>query len=244
MPARSRWFAYDSERFLRRTLLASLLAAVGGVVAGLQFSTLPSASTSPSSSLLRLCRSRRSGARSRLVVAQSADGQLPSVVDEGRAIAESTLQNVRDLSQLLHPSMLDDFGLPEAVSAHLRSFSKRTGIRTQLTHDGLQNRLPADVEVCIYRIVQEALTNIVKHSGAGNARVVVRRGRGSVAVFIEDDGKGFSLEDQPDTSAIGLMGIRERVSLLGGSMELETEPEKGTTLIVRIPLTVGGGRDI
>ena len=72
------------------------------------------------------------------------DSRARRALDEGRAIAETTLQNVRDLSQLLHPSMLDDFGLPEALSAHLRSFSKRTGIRTQLTHERMDDRLPPE----------------------------------------------------------------------------------------------------
>ena len=119
------------------------------------------------------------------------DSRARRALDEGRAIAESTLQSVRDLSQLLHPSMLDDFGLPEAVSAHLRSFSKRTGIRAQLTHERMDDRLPADVEVCVYRIVQEALTNVARHSGASSCTVSLVRREGMLQLTIEDDGRGI-----------------------------------------------------
>src|SRR6185295_2259471 len=79
------------------------------------------------------------------------DSRAKTSLEDARALAESTLQNVRDLSQLLHPSMLDDFGLPEALNGYLRNFSKRTGIRTQLTTERMEDRLSGEVEVCVYR---------------------------------------------------------------------------------------------
>ncbi len=166
------------------------------------------------------------------------DSRARRALDEGRAIAESTLQNVRDLSQLLHPSMLDDFGLPEAVSAHLRSFSKRTGIRTQLTHERMDDRLPPDVEVCVYRIVQEALTNVARHSGASSCTVSLVRREGMLQLTIEDDGRGIDTTAARASDArrrLGLIGMRERAQALAGTFVIENRTEGGTRVTVRLP---------
>ena len=167
----------------------------------------------------------------------STDARARASLDEARAIAETTLQSVRDLSQLLHPSMLDDFGLPETLAAYLRSFSKRTGIRVQLTHEGLDTRLPADVEVCIYRIVQEALTNVARHSGALSSSVSVTRRDDSVNLTIEDTGRGMS--GMPEVGAprgLGLIGMRERAQALAGRFAIESRPGGGTRVAVRLPV--------
>jgi signal transduction histidine kinase len=158
-------------------------------------------------------------------------------LDEGRAIAESTLQNVRDMSQLLHPSMLDDFGLPEAVNAHLRSFSKRTGIRTQLTHERMDERLSPEIEVCVYRIVQEALTNVARHSGASSCTVSLVRREGMLQLAIEDDGRGIDAAARGTDARrrLGLIGMRERAQALSGTFVIENRAEGGTRVVVRLP---------
>ena len=125
--------------------------------------------------------------------AATPDRQKASL-EEARSIAETTLQSVRDLSQLLHPSMLDDFGLPEALTAYLRNFSRRTGIRAQLTTERMEDRLPSEVEVCVYRIVQEATTNVARHSGASACTVSLVRRDGMLQLTIEDDGQGHRSE--------------------------------------------------
>jgi signal transduction histidine kinase len=166
------------------------------------------------------------------------DSRARRALDEGRAIAESTLQNVRDLSQLLHPSMLDDFGLPEAVSAYLRSFSKRTGIRTQLTHERMDDRLSPEIEVCVYRIVQEALTNVARHSGASSCTVSLVRREGMLHLTIEDDGRGIDATAARAADArrrLGLIGMRERAQALAGSFLIENRHEGGTRVTVRLP---------
>ncbi len=121
-----------------------------------------------------------------------ADARSRASLEAARAIAESTLQSVRDLSQVLHPSMLDDFGLPEALRAHLRGFSNRTGIRSLLTHEHMGGRLPAEVEVCVYRIVQEALTNVARHSLASSCTVSLIRRENVLHLTVEDDGSGLA----------------------------------------------------
>jgi signal transduction histidine kinase len=159
-------------------------------------------------------------------------------LEEARSIAETTLQSVRDLSQLLHPSMLDDFGLPEAVTAYLRNFSRRTGIRAQLTTERMEDRLPSEIEVCVYRIVQEATTNVARHSGATSCRVALVRRDGMLQLTIEDDGKGIDLSGRPHEAprGLGLIGMRERAQALSGGFVIENRAEGGTRLIVRLPV--------
>lgn len=167
-----------------------------------------------------------------------ADSRARASLEEARALAESTLQNVRDLSQLLHPSMLDDFGLPEALRAHLRSFSTRTGIRAQLTHERMDDRLSPELEVCVYRIVQEALTNVARHSGASSCTVSLVRRDGFLHLAVEDDGKGITGTVPRAVDArrgLGLIGMRERAQALSGTFHIENRREGGARVIVRLP---------
>ncbi len=167
-----------------------------------------------------------------------ADSRARASLEEARAIAESTLQNVRDLSQLLHPSMLDDFGLPEALRAHLRSFSSRTGIRAQLTHERMDDRVPPELEVCVYRIVQEALTNVACHSGASSCTVSLIRRDGFLHLTVEDDGKGITGSIPRAAEArrgLGLIGMRERAQALSGTFHIENRREGGARVVVSLP---------
>jgi signal transduction histidine kinase len=169
-----------------------------------------------------------------------------AALEEARSVTESTLQGVRDLSQLLHPSMLDDFGLPETLAAYLRNFSKRTGVRAQFSHDGGAERMPPDVEVCLYRIVQEALTNVARHSGALSCSVALRQGEREVELIVEDSGRGIVLT--PGAAdvrrGLGLMGMRERAQALSGRFELSDRPGGGTRISVTLPVqtTTGSAR--
>jgi signal transduction histidine kinase len=169
----------------------------------------------------------------------STDPRARASLEEARALTETTLQSVRDMSQLLHPSMLDDFGLPETLAAYLRSFSKRTGIRAQLALDGLDTRLPTEVEVCLYRIVQEALTNVARHSGAASCSVVVRRASETVSLVIEDSGRGITGALDGMSAArrgLGMIGMRERAQALAGRFAIENRAEGGTRISVSLPV--------
>ena len=162
-------------------------------------------------------------------------------LEEARGVAETTLQGVRDLSQLLHPSMLDDFGLPETLAAYLRNFSRRTGIRAHFSHEGGDDRLTPDVEVCVYRIVQEALTNVARHSGALSCTVSLKRVEGEVELVVEDSGRGMvSFADGADARrGLGLMGMRERAQALAGRFTIANRPEGGTRIVVALPVRAG-----
>ena len=160
-----------------------------------------------------------------------------------RSIAESALQSVRDMSQLLHPSMLDDLGLPDTLDTYLRGFSKRTGIRAQLAHERMDERLPPDVEVSVYRIVQEALTNVAKHSGATTCMVRLIRRDNALNLTIEDDGCGVEAGlAQPGhvRRGLGVIGMRERAASLSGTFSIADRDEGGTRVLVSFPLPAPG----
>jgi signal transduction histidine kinase len=174
-------------------------------------------------------------------VAVGADGRAAAAIHDARTVTQRALGGVRDLSQLLRPSMLDDFGLPDTLKWYLRKFSDRTGVRTELVEERLSERLPIDVEVCVYRAIQEALTNVSRHAQATTCRVFVQRLASSVIVTVEDDGVGLRGPGVNSTrrDGLGLIGIRERVSDLGGRFRIEGNGGKGTRLTIELPLAMG-----
>jgi len=174
-------------------------------------------------------------------IALRSDNRLrvKDALEEASELAETTLRGVRDLSQLLHPSMLDDFGLPTTLTTYLRSFSQRTGIRAQLA-ETIDDRLLPSIEVGIYRIVQEAFNNIVQHSGATACTVALSAGAGALRLVIEDNGRGLGPFPRPVgvRQGLGLIGMRERAQALGGSFLIENAATGGTRISVRLPLQV------
>jgi len=146
-----------------------------------------------------------------------------------------TLHDVRRLAVELRPKALDDFGLVPALERLIETFSEQTGIPVELETVLGGTRLPAPVETALYRIVQEAFTNVIKHSRASRVSVLITRKRDSVAAVIEDDGVGFSPDEVRD-GGLGLVGIRERIALLDGRLTVESEPEHGTSLVVEVPV--------
>ena len=170
--------------------------------------------------------------------AVDAAGGPPRILEEARAIADGALQTVRDLSQLLHPAMLDDLGLPAAIDWHLQSFGKRHDIRVQLLHERMDERLLPETEAGAFRIVQEALTNAARHAHAASCRVYLQRLPNTVLITIEDDGIGFDATEALQSGArrgLGLLGIRERVAQLRGTLRLESSLGKGTRVTVELP---------
>ncbi|HEY1368825.1 MAG TPA: GAF domain-containing sensor histidine kinase [Gaiellaceae bacterium] len=152
-----------------------------------------------------------------------------------RELTLATLQDVRRLAVELRPKALDDFGLVPALERLTETFADQTGLSVDFQPLPTDERLPGDVETALYRIVQEALTNVVKHAHAHSVSIVVARKAGSVSVVVEDDGAGFDATRTRD-GGLGLVGMRERVELLGGRLTVETRPGAGTTLVVEVPL--------
>ena len=152
-----------------------------------------------------------------------------------RELVVGTLQDVRRLAVQLRPKALDDFGLVAAVEHLVQTFSEATAIRVDLEAQLGDERLPAEVETTLYRIVQEALTNIVKHAEASRVSILLVRRSGSATVVIEDDGQGFDPAKLRE-EGMGIMGMRERVELHEGRLTVESTPGSGATLVAEVPL--------
>jgi signal transduction histidine kinase len=166
--------------------------------------------------------------------------ELQKHVEDLRHVAGQTLDDVHSLSLQLRPSVLDDLGLPEAIRRHVADCRKRNTLDIDLAIQGLdETRLPTEVETALYRIIQEALTNMIRHSEAQTASIFIERNHTKVLTVIEDDGKGF---DQSSIDwhegHLGLYGIQERVELLSGQFTIETEIGQGASLFIEIPLPV------
>jgi signal transduction histidine kinase len=172
-------------------------------------------------------------------IALRSDNRLraKSALEEASELTETTLRGVRDLSQVLHPSMLDDFGLPTTLATYLRKFSQRTGICAHLA-ETIDARLVTPIEVCIYRIVQEALSNVVQHSGASACAVSLSAESGLMTLVVEDDGRGIGPFPRPVDArqGLGLIGMRERAQALGGTFLIEDAATGGTRISVTLPL--------
>lgn len=154
---------------------------------------------------------------------------------ELRELVVATLQDVRRLAVQLRPKALDDFGLAAALERLAQTFGDATDIRVELEARLGDERLPPDVETTLYRIVQEALVNIVKHAEARNVSILLLRRDGTATAVIEDDGKGFDPASTRD-EGLGLLGIRERVELHDGRLTIESVPGSGTTLVAEVSL--------
>jgi signal transduction histidine kinase len=146
-----------------------------------------------------------------------------------------TLHDVRRLAVELRPKALDDFGLVAALERLTTTFSEQTAIPVEFEAMLDDARLPPAVETALYRIVQEALTNVIKHSRASQVSVLLRRKPGSVAAVIEDDGQGFDLEETRD-GGLGLIGMRERIELVDGRLAVESSAHGGTSVVAEVPV--------
>jgi signal transduction histidine kinase len=151
-----------------------------------------------------------------------------------RELVVATLQDVRRLAVELRPKALDDFGLVAALERLVETFGERSGLDVQLEAQLGDLRLAGETETTLYRIVQEALTNIVKHAQARTVSIILVRRGGLVSVLIEDDGSGFDPGEARE-DGLGLVGMRERVALIGGKVTIESSPGAGTTLAVEVP---------
>jgi PAS domain S-box-containing protein len=158
-----------------------------------------------------------------------------------RDITVQILDNLWRLARGLHPSILDDLGLVVALTRYATDYAESHGIAVNVRTEGLDSsRLPPPVETALYRIMQEALTNVARHAAAKTVRITLARQSLGVHMIVKDDGCGFDAETTFRTSAtsghLGLYGMRERATLLGGSVTVESKRRKGTTVSVQIPL--------
>ena len=159
---------------------------------------------------------------------------VPTAIAQLRDLVVATLQDVRRLAVELRPQALDDFGLVPAVERLVDTFREATGISVEFESRLGDVRLPSEVETTLYRIVQESLTNIAKHAGARRVSVLLLRKAASVSALVEDDGHGFDVSG-PRDGGIGLEGMRERLALLEGRLDIEST-RAGTSIVAEVPL--------
>jgi signal transduction histidine kinase len=163
------------------------------------------------------------------------DAAARTSIEELRELVVATLQDVRRLAVELRPSALDDFGLVAALERLAESFAEQSGISVDFQAALADERLPNEAETALYRIVQESLTNVVKHARARRVSILLTRTNGAVKAVIEDDGRGFDPEQAAD-GGFGLVGMRERLALLGGRLEIESARDAGTTVAAEVPV--------
>jgi signal transduction histidine kinase len=156
-----------------------------------------------------------------------------------REVREGLVQlseDVHAISYRLHPSVLADLGLAEAVRAECERVSRRNAIPVEVRVDGIPDDIPREPALCLFRVAEEALQNVIRHANARRVEVVLRGVDGGIQLAVQDDGKGFDPESQRQRPSLGLAGMRERVHLLNGQLDIESSPGGGTVIVSWLPL--------
>lgn len=169
------------------------------------------------------------------------DGALADLLADSVELASLALNDTRELSRLLRPAVLDDLGLDPALRWLSRTLGKRAALRIEVDCDLGEERLEPDVETLVFRVVQEALTNIIKHAQTSEAWVRVDRHPPGLRVQIRDEGTGFdpdrALRGAAASESLGLRGMRDRLELFGGRMDVASSPGQGSTITMSVPLS-------
>ena len=160
-------------------------------------------------------------------------------LQEARMLTDQSLSMTRELSMQLRPSMLDELGLVSTLRWYVNQFSKRMNIRARIECDDTIDRLAPEIEINLYRFVQEVLTNVARHSQAESVHLRLVDQNGWLEIVIQDDGRGFdvrqTMSDLSKYDGLGILGIKERIASLGGKFEIESQPGKGTCVSAKIP---------
>ncbi len=168
-------------------------------------------------------------------------GQSAPPLDKLRELVDGLMRAAHRQAWELRPAELDAMGLESALGQYIRDWSGRAGIEVDFQATGWHRRPAPEVETTLYRVVQEALTNVVRHANASVVGVVIERSDNMASVIIEDDGQGFDLEQ--NTGRLGVLGMQERLSIVNGTLEIESIPGEGTTVFARVPLQPSGSQD-
>jgi signal transduction histidine kinase len=172
---------------------------------------------------------------------ESATPEQEPALDHALDLVGSGIRSIREVARGLRPSLLDDLGLQPALQALADDFEARTGIETVLAVRGRLPALTPESELALFRTMQEGLSNVARHAGASNVTVTLARREGDLVLTVKDDGQGLGGARQAEEhlrSRTGVLGMRERVASLGGSVDLSDPDEGGAELVVRLPLTV------
>lgn len=162
--------------------------------------------------------------------------QIDSELSLLKQIAISNLENIRKIIFALRPMDLDDLGLVPAIKRFMSEFEKQNGISIKFKFVGRQRRYPSAIEVAVFRIIQEALNNVAKHAEASHVKVLLETQANTICAIIRDDGLGFDPDTAEEENSFGIRGMKERTDLLGGSININSAPGKGTEIFLRIPV--------
>jgi two-component system NarL family sensor kinase len=166
-------------------------------------------------------------------------------IKSAQNLVEKASDFIRVFSHQIHPGMLEDLGLFPALRSFVRDFQENTGMRVNLKFSGNPGRASIEQKAALYRIVQESLTNILKHSGTRSATVTIKKSQDEITLQVADSGKGFELAGISGTrekkQGLGLLGMRERARAVGGKFMILSRPGIGTKVRVHLPLAGGGG---
>ncbi|HEY4393391.1 MAG TPA: PAS domain-containing sensor histidine kinase, partial [Polyangia bacterium] len=157
------------------------------------------------------------------------------------ALLDETLETTRRISAMLRPAILDDLGLVAAIRWQAAEFTQRTGVPCETRVPEGEAALPPAVALALFRILQEALTNVARHAEAHQVVVELLREQEAAALVISDDGRGLAAAEAGGSQSLGLMGMRERAAALGGEIEISGAPGRGTIVRARIPASLAGG---
>jgi signal transduction histidine kinase len=160
-------------------------------------------------------------------------------VAEASSDIDSTIRSLRRIASALRPPLLDQVGLVAALEAYAREFAERTGIKVSCDFPVTSLRLPADQSIGLYRIVQEALTNVARHSHASSVEISMVSDGGRLLLRVQDDGVGFDRSEASGKQSLGLLGMQERAKLAGAELAIESAPKKGTSIsaVLMLPST-------
>ncbi|MET0650346.1 MAG: chemotaxis protein CheB [Pyrinomonadaceae bacterium] len=176
------------------------------------------------------------------------DDEMCAEIEELQRMVGRLDEDVDFLAWEMRPTVLDDLGIGAALTNYVEEWSKHCHVPAEFHAASIGDaRLPPEVETCLYRIAQEALNNIFKHAQAARVSVILERRDGDAVLIVEDDGVGFDAPEGAEWGGgrgLGLVGMRERVALLGGSVEFESEPGKGTTVFARVPVDAQRGKGV
>jgi two-component system NarL family sensor kinase len=167
------------------------------------------------------------------------NSEAASVIDDTSGVVEEMTRQLRTMSYLLHPPLLDEAGLASAVKWYVDGFATRSAVEVKLELPAELGRLPQQLEITLFRLIQESLTNIHRHSGSKNASIRVTRSPDDVCLEICDDGKGFAFaeiaEGRKNRPGVGILGMKERVRRFGGTIDFWSS-EKGTRVRAQLPI--------
>jgi signal transduction histidine kinase len=166
-----------------------------------------------------------------------SDKQSGELLNSIRRLADTSVNEVRDIALLLRPSMLDDLGLTAAIQWQAREVSRRTGLAVKVSAEAEADDLPEDLSICLYRIAQEALQNVARHAQAKTVHIELKQDLDRLVLSVHDDGIGFDAEK---VRGFGRVGMEERLRQIGGVLRVTSQPGKGTTVVAEVPIPVPG----